>query len=121
MYPDVLVACRPLAPDDDRVADPTVVVEVLSPTTEATTASASGGNIRRSPRSAFRAGGAERAARRGLLAQRDGWELAVVEPPDDAVTLKAVGASLSLEAMYEEQRPLSVPSSAEMRRYEKNS
>jgi Uma2 family endonuclease len=34
MYPDVLVICRPLAPDDDRVADPTVVVEVLSPTTE---------------------------------------------------------------------------------------
>ena len=34
MYPDVLVTCRPLAPDDDRVSDPTVVVEVLSPTTE---------------------------------------------------------------------------------------
>ena len=34
MYPDILVTCRPLAPDDDRVADPTVVVEVLSPTTE---------------------------------------------------------------------------------------
>jgi Uma2 family endonuclease len=34
MYPDVLVSCRPLPPDDDRVSNPTVVVEVLSPTTE---------------------------------------------------------------------------------------
>ena len=34
MYPDVVVTCRSLAPDDDRVPDPTVVVEVLSPTTE---------------------------------------------------------------------------------------
>jgi Uma2 family endonuclease len=34
MYPDVLVACRPLAPDDDRLPDPTVVVEVLSPASE---------------------------------------------------------------------------------------
>jgi hypothetical protein len=31
MYPDVLVARRPLAPDDDRLSDPTAVVEVLSP------------------------------------------------------------------------------------------
>jgi Uma2 family endonuclease len=31
MYPDVLVICRPMAPEDDRVTDPTVVVEVLSP------------------------------------------------------------------------------------------
>jgi Uma2 family endonuclease len=34
MYPDVLVICRPISPDDDRVSDPTVVVEVLSPTTQ---------------------------------------------------------------------------------------
>ncbi len=34
MYPDVLVICRPIAPEDDRVTDPTVIVEVLSPTTQ---------------------------------------------------------------------------------------
>jgi len=34
IYPDVLVACRPLAPDDDRLSDPTAVVEVLSPASE---------------------------------------------------------------------------------------
>ena len=34
LYPDVLVTCRPLAPDDDRLSDPTAVVEVLSPASE---------------------------------------------------------------------------------------
>jgi Uma2 family endonuclease len=34
MYPDVIVTRRPLAPDDDRLPDPTVVVEVLSPASE---------------------------------------------------------------------------------------
>ena len=30
----MIVICRPLAPDDDRLSNPTVVVEVLSPTSE---------------------------------------------------------------------------------------
>jgi Uma2 family endonuclease len=34
LYPHVLVTCRPLAPDDDRLSDPTAVVEVLSPASE---------------------------------------------------------------------------------------
>jgi Putative restriction endonuclease len=34
VYPDVLVTSRPLDPDDDRVFDPAVIIEVLSPSTE---------------------------------------------------------------------------------------
>jgi hypothetical protein len=34
MYPNVLVACRPLASDDDPLPEPTVVVEALSPASE---------------------------------------------------------------------------------------
>ena len=34
MYPDVVVTDRPLAANDDRLSDPTVVVEVLSPASE---------------------------------------------------------------------------------------
>jgi len=37
-----------------------------------------------------------------------GWDLAIVEPPADAVLLNAVGARLSLEPIYEaivEPRP----------------
>ncbi len=32
-YPDVLVACSPLEPTADRVADPVIIIEVLSRTT----------------------------------------------------------------------------------------
>jgi hypothetical protein len=30
-----------------------------------------------------------------------GWEFITIEPPADAVVLKALGATLSLEAIYE--------------------
>jgi Uma2 family endonuclease len=81
MYPDVVVIGRPLAPDDDRMSDPAVVVEVLSPTTVL---------IAQNER---RVEVQSRTAR--------GWELIVVEPPEDTVVLEAVGATLSLEAIYE--------------------
>jgi Uma2 family endonuclease len=101
MHPDILVTCRPLAPDDDRVADPTVIVEVLSPTTEIhdrirkwrqyqTIASLQHfvliAQSERRIEVHTRAGG--------------GWQLAVVEPPDDTVILKAADAHLSLQAIY---------------------
>jgi Uma2 family endonuclease len=102
MYPDILVICRPLAPDDDRVADPTVVVEVLSPTTE------THDRIRK-----WRQYQTIASLRHFvLIAQNerrievytrggDGWQLAVVEPLDDTVTLKAINATLSLGALYD--------------------
>jgi Uma2 family endonuclease len=50
MYPDVLVTCRPLAPDDDRLSDPTVAVEVLLPA-RPSIGSTNGVSTRESPRS----------------------------------------------------------------------
>jgi len=102
MYPDVLVSCRPLAPDDDRVPDPTVVVEVLSPTTE------SHDRIRKwrqyqtipSLRHFVLIAQSERRIE-VYTREGEGWQLAVVEPPEDGVVLQAVGARLSLEAIYE--------------------
>ena len=102
IYPDILVICRPLAPDDDRVADPTVVVEVLSPTTE------THDRIRKwrqyqtiaSLQHFVLVAQSERRVE-VYTRQRDGWQLAVVEPPEDTVALQAVDARLSLEAIYE--------------------
>jgi Uma2 family endonuclease len=102
MYPDILVICRPMAPDDDRVADPTVVVEVLSPTTE------THDRIRKwrqyqtiaSLQHFVLIAQSERRIE-VYTRERDGWQLTVVEPPEDAVALKAVGARLSLAALYE--------------------
>lgn len=100
MYPDVLV-CRPLAPEDDRVPDPTVVVEVLSPTTE------THDRIRKwreyqSIATLQHFVLVAQSERRVELYTREqgGWQLGVIEPPDDAIVLKAVGAKLSLEAIY---------------------
>ena len=103
MYPDVLVVCRPLAPDDERVADPAVVVEVLSPSTEAHD------RVRK-----WREYSAIVSLRHFVLvAQRErrvevysrtrtGWDLAIVEPPADTVALHAIGATLSLEAICQD-------------------
>ena len=102
MYPDILVICRPIAPDDDRVTDPTVVVEVLSPTTE------THDRIRK-----WRQYQTIASLRHFvLIAQNErrvevytraatGWALVTVEPPEDAIALEAVDAALSLGAVYE--------------------
>ena len=102
MYPDVLVICRPLAPEDDRVADPTIVVEVLSPTTE------THDRIRKWREYQTIAAlqhfvVVTQSERRVEVYTRegDGWQLAVVERPEDTIVLKAVGAKLLLEAIYE--------------------
>jgi Uma2 family endonuclease len=102
MYPDVVVTCRPLAPDDDRVPDPTVVVEVLSPTTQR--------HDRIAKWREYQKLGSlqhfvlvEQAERRVEVYTRTdtGWALASVEPPEDAIELRFIGALLSLEAIYE--------------------
>lgn len=103
MYPDVLVTCRPIAPDDDRLSDPTVVVEVLSPSTE------SHDRVRKwrqyqtiSSLQHFVL--IEQRERRVEVYTRTagGWQLVVVEPPADEVVLDAIDARLSLEAIYED-------------------
>jgi Uma2 family endonuclease len=103
MYPEVVVTCRPLAPDDDRLSDPTVIIEVLSPTTE------THDRIRKwreyqmiaSLQHFVLIAQSERRVE-VYTRQPSGWQLAVVEPPDDTVALPALGASLSLEAIYED-------------------
>ena len=102
LYPDVVVTCRPLAPDDDRVPDPTVVVEVLSPTTERHDRIAKWREYQRIG-SLQHFVLVEQAERRVEVYSRTetGWALASVEPPEDTVTLQSIRASLSLEAVYE--------------------
>jgi Uma2 family endonuclease len=102
MYPDVVVTCRPLAPDDDRVPDPTVVVEVLSPTTERHDRIAKWREYQRIG-SLQHFVLVEQAERRVEVYSRTetGWALASIEPPEDMVTLQSICASLSLEAIYE--------------------
>jgi Uma2 family endonuclease len=102
MYPDVVVTCRPIAPDDDRVFDPTVVVEVLSPTTE-----------RHDKIAKWRESQKVDSLQHFILIEQKerrievysrtgtGWALASIEPPEDTIMLTAIGATLSLEAIYQ--------------------
>jgi Uma2 family endonuclease len=102
MYPDILVICRPMAPDDDRVADPTVVVEVLSPTTETHDRIRKWRQYQTIPSLRHFVLIAQSERRIEVYTREgEGWQLAVVEPPEDAVALKTVDASLSLAAIYE--------------------
>jgi Uma2 family endonuclease len=103
MYPDVLVVCRPLAPDDERVADPSVVVEVLSPSTEAHD------RVRKWREYSTIASlrhfvlVAQKERRVEVYSRTDtGWDLAIVEPPDDEVVLQSIGARLSVDAIYQD-------------------
>lgn len=102
MYPDVLVACRPLAPDDDRLSDPTAVVEVLSPASERHDLIAKWREYQRIEALRHFVVVEQRERRVEVYTRTGaGWELAIVEPPDDAAALDAIGATLSLEAIYQ--------------------
>lgn len=102
MYPDVLVTCVPIAPEDDRVRQPTVVVEVLSPTTQRHDRIAKWREYQKIE-SLRHFVLVEQAERRVEIYSRTeaGWALVNVEPPTDAIALEAIGAELSLEAIYE--------------------
>ena len=101
MYPDVLVARRPLAPDDDRLPDPTVVVEVLSPASETFDRIYKWREYQRIARLRHYVLIEQKERRIEFFSRTAaGWELATVEPPDDAITLDTIDAALSLGEIY---------------------
>ncbi len=101
IYPDVLVACRPLAADDDRLPDPTVVGEVLSPASETFDRIYKWREYQRIASLRHYVLIEQKERRLEVWSRTDaGWELVTVEPPDDAIALDAIGTALSLEAVY---------------------
>jgi Uma2 family endonuclease len=103
LYPDVLVAGRPLAPDDDRLSDPTVVVEMLSPASETFDRIYKWREYQTIAALRHFVLIAQNERRVEVYTrEQSGWQLAVIEPPEDTVVLQAIGANLSLEAIYED-------------------
>ena len=101
VYPDVLVVCRALAPHDDRVPDPTLVIEVLSPNTESHDRIRKWREYQTLPtRQHFVLIAQSERRVEVYTREQGGWQLGGVEPPDDAVVLRVIGAELSLEAIY---------------------
>jgi Uma2 family endonuclease len=103
MYPDVLATWLPLAPDEDRLSNPTVVVEVLSPASETFDRIYKWREYQRiaALRHFVLIAQSERRVE-VYTREQSGWQLTVIEPPEDTVVLKAIGANLSLEAIYED-------------------
>ncbi len=101
MYPDVVVTCSPIAPDDDRVQEPTAVVEVLSPTTERHDRIEKWREYQRIASLLHFVLVEQKERRIEVWSRTDvGWALEVVEPPADAVHLRDLDARLSLDEIY---------------------
>jgi Uma2 family endonuclease len=88
------VVSHPLRPDGDRVTDLTVVVEVLSPSTQ-----------RHDRIDKWREYQGIGSLQHFVLVEQperrvEVYSLAIVEPPEDAIALPAIGVTLSLQAIH---------------------
>lgn len=104
-YPDVVVACGEIRFEDsyiDTLLNPVVLVEVLSPSSEAYDRGEKFGHYRRLDslreyvlvsQDQMRV---ERYARQG-----DDWEETVLHSPDDVLTIGAIGCTVRLAEIYE--------------------
>jgi Uma2 family endonuclease len=102
-YPDVAVTCSPIAPSDEQLPDPVVIVEVLSRTTSDRDRGAKWVNYRTLPSLQHYLLVASHRRRVELLSRIErGWTLYILEPPDERVTLPAIGAELLLDEIYDD-------------------
>jgi Uma2 family endonuclease len=105
-YPDVMVVCGPLQYDDDRrdtILNPVVIVEVLSPSTEAYDRGEKFRQYRRLESLREYVLVAQDAARiERYVRQGDLWVLSEVSGLDATLTLEAVNAAIPLAAIYDQ-------------------
>jgi Uma2 family endonuclease len=102
MYPDALVVCGPVDFAEDQVRAPTLVVEVLSRSTEDHDRGAKWVAYRDlEPLRHYLL--VAQDARRVEVYSREAksWSLQVLEPPD-AIALPAIGAQLTFDEIYED-------------------
>ena len=102
MYPDVVVSCIAQNLSDDRVDQPSVVIEVLSPSTESHDRVRKWRNYQRIPSLEHFVLVAQDERRVEVFTRTaTGFALAIVEPPD-VVELSALGVRVPLDAIYED-------------------
>jgi Uma2 family endonuclease len=102
MYPVAVVTCAPdLAPDDDAVPDPVLIVEVLSRSTEQFDRGGKWRAYQELPSLRYFLLVAQEERRVEVYRRtRAGWALIVHTRPEDRVALPGLRASLSLAAIY---------------------
>lgn len=102
MYPDVLVVCGPLAPEEDVVREPVVIVEVLSRTTAGEDRGTKWVAYREIPSLRHYVLIAQDARRAEVFSRSgDEWTFRMVEPPEP-LCLPDIGAELRLDDIYED-------------------
>jgi Uma2 family endonuclease len=101
-YPDVSVVCRPIDDKDDRVTEPVVIIEVLSPTTERVDRGRKKFDYFATP-SIRQYAIVEQDERRVDLYTRAeaGWTNEVITG-DTPLSLLSIGVVLSLDTIYED-------------------
>lgn len=103
-YPDVVVACGDVQFEDaeiDTLLTPTVIVEVLSPSTEANDRGAKFAGYRRLPTlQEYVLVAQDRPSVEHYARQGEQWVLTAVTDLDAAVSLAAIGCELRLRDIY---------------------
>jgi Uma2 family endonuclease len=107
-YPDVVVACGQVAFEDaelDTLLTPTVIIEVLSPSTEGYDRGAKFASYRELPTlQEYVLVAQDRPSVEHFARQGDRWMLTVVTDLDGAVALPAIGCELRLREVYRRVR-----------------
>jgi Uma2 family endonuclease len=105
IYPDVIAVCGPLefaGGQRDTLFNPTVIVEILSPSTELYDRGAKFDHYARLPSLTEYVLVAQDQMRvEHFTRQGDGWLLTEVDAPDDILRLPVLDAALPLVAIYE--------------------
>jgi Uma2 family endonuclease len=107
-YPDVVVVCGDPAFEDahvDTLTNPTVLIEVLSPSTEAYDRGAKFSHYRRlSSLREYLLVACDRFSVVRYTKDHDRWIFAEVNAEDEVITLAAIGCTLSLREIYDRVR-----------------
>lgn len=101
-YPDVVVTCGRMAGNDTVVNEPRVIIEVLSPSTEAFDRGAKGAAYRSLPSLAHYLLVAQDTTHVEMFTRRgEGWDFVEVTRLDADVDLATIGVRLALREIYD--------------------
>lgn len=103
LYPDLTVTCSPVEMGDDRIREPVVLVEVLSPSTEDQARGSKWVHYQDIPSLQHYLLVAQDERRVEVYTRCEvGWHLQVVRPPVADFNLAAIGVTLTLDEVYED-------------------
>ena len=104
-YPDIVVACGEIQFDDnqaDTLLNPVVVIEVLSPKTEAYDRGDKFAHYRRlDSLQEYVLVAQDKMRVERYVRQGEAWVLSELSAPDDVVSLSAIGCNVTLRDLYE--------------------